>query len=80
LGAFDNNTAHSNKGFGLRISTYWDPREIPCNWGGGNSFDSNPAVRAVLTNFTGYKNVQSGVSAHQIGQVGISVPNQNLHC
>jgi hypothetical protein len=69
LGAFDNNTAHSNKGFGLLISNHWDPRENPCNWGGGSNFDSNPAVRAVLNDFTGYKNVQSGVSALQIGQV-----------
>ena len=69
LGAFDNNTAHTNGRYGLRIFNFWDPRENPCSWGNGNNFDVSPAAQAVLTNYTGYKNIRTGVTALQIGQV-----------
>jgi hypothetical protein len=71
LGAFDNNTAHTNGRYGLRIFNQWDPRANPCYHGEYASYELSPAAQAVLTNFTGYKNVRTGVSAMRIGQVRI---------
>ena len=69
LGAFTNNTAHTNGRYGFRIFNFYDPRKTPCNWGGNNDFDVNPAEPATFSNFTAYKNIRSGVTALQIGQV-----------
>jgi hypothetical protein len=69
LGAFENNTAHTNGRYGLRIFNFWDPRKEPCSWGGNNNYDVHPAEPATLNNFTSYKNIRSGVSAVRIGQV-----------
>jgi hypothetical protein len=32
LGSFENNRAHSNARYGLRIFNHWVPRAIPCGW------------------------------------------------
>lgn len=75
LGAFHNNTAHSNGRYGLRIFNHWDPRKEPCRWGGNNNYDRFPADPAIMTDFTGYKNIRTGVPALKLGQVGPLTPS-----
>lgn len=75
LGAFHNNTAHSNGRYGLRIFNHWDPRKEPCRWGGNNNYDRFPADPAIMTDFTGYKNIRTGVTALKLGQVGPLTPS-----
>jgi hypothetical protein len=81
LGAFSNNTAHSNGRYGLRIFNFFDPRKDPCSWENSN-YDDSPAEPAVFESLTSYKNIRSGVSALRIGQVkfeGFKLAD-NLRC
>lgn len=74
LGIFENNVAHSNARFGLRIFTYI-PRKYPCldyqNKLLEDQFADNPPVRAVFENFTTWKNFEVAVKAFHIGKTVI---------
>ena len=66
LGAFINNTAHSNLKYGLRIFHKLIPRQNPCKplvYDPTNLTDpywSNPLVTANFINYTGWKNAEDG--------------------
>ncbi len=75
LGEFDNNVAHSNGRYGLRIFHGHVPRKYPCS---GFSYDQtnpsdpfhkNPIITASYTNYLGYKNKFNGAIAERVGDV-----------
>jgi hypothetical protein len=65
VGSFENNRAHSNGRYGLRIFNEWIPRADPCGSGSG----TNPLVPTELVNFTSYKNGRSGAIGSKIGDI-----------
>mmetsp|Transcript_29264 Transcript_29264/g.28392 ORF Transcript_29264/g.28392 Transcript_29264/m.28392 type:complete len:776 (-) Transcript_29264:1803-4130(-) len=76
LGEFDNNVAHSNGRYGLRIFHGHVPRTYPCqdikNDQANNPndpFHENPLITAEFTNFLGYKNKVNGAIAEKVGDV-----------
>ena len=73
LGYVANNIAHSNIRFGLRIFTL-APRLYPCQPPANFSdvddpWKYNPSIQSVFSNFTLYKNQESGLLAEQVGNV-----------
>ena len=61
LGAFEDNTAHSNVRYGLRIFNQWVPLDSsrsPCQW--GQSWAQRYPRTATLLRYTGYKNGRTG--------------------
>ncbi|GAQ89759.1 hypothetical protein KFL_005590010 [Klebsormidium nitens] len=60
LGAFRDNTAHSNNKYGLRIFPEYYPLTQPCNY-------YSPPATAVFQNFTSYSNGMKGSIATQVG-------------
>mmetsp|Transcript_43946 Transcript_43946/g.42507 ORF Transcript_43946/g.42507 Transcript_43946/m.42507 type:complete len:107 (-) Transcript_43946:642-962(-) len=76
LGEFNNNVAHSNGRYGLRIFHGMIPRESPCDPivnDEGNTpndpFHANPLITAKFNNFLGYKNKKNGAIAEKVGDV-----------
>ena len=68
LGSFENNRAHSNGRYGLRIFNHWVPRAKPCDWRSAVS-SANPLVPTELVNFTSYKNGRTGAIGSLIGDI-----------
>ncbi|KAG2448780.1 hypothetical protein HYH02_006132 [Chlamydomonas schloesseri] len=66
LGRWENNVAHSNMFYGLRVHPEYYPRKEPCN---GNRFQQVPAV---FNGLTTYKNGVKGAIATQVGLVVFS--------
>lgn len=57
LGAFEDNTAHSNVRYGVRVFNHWVPvKGNACSWG---SSSAEPQT-ATLLRYTGYKNGRTG--------------------
>jgi hypothetical protein len=65
VGEFRGNSAHSVGRYGLRIFHNMNPRKFPCH---GIS-SSNPAIPAIMTDFTGWKNGRNGAIAGNVGAV-----------
>ena len=59
MGLFDNNIAHSNGRYGLRIFVY-DPRTDPCgvevDGGLSDPYSTDPRLQATFSNLTTFKN------------------------
>jgi hypothetical protein len=73
LGNVYNNTAHSNKRFGLRIFQQF-ARKYPCSPVRDDSnpndpWASNPSSPSTYSQFTIYKNLENGILAEQTGNV-----------
>jgi len=73
LGNVYNNTAHSNKRFGLRIFTLYS-RLYPCDeirndTNYQNPWEFNPSEESRFYNFTVFKNLEDGVLAEETGHV-----------
>jgi hypothetical protein len=72
LAVFDNNVAHSNNRFGLRIFRYI-PRKYPCmdhkNLDLEDVFADNPPEKAIFQNFWTWKNFDTGVRAFHLGKL-----------
>ena len=75
LGEFDNNVAHSNGRYGLRIFHGHIPRTSPCDPivydinMPSNPYHTNPIITAEFTNFLGYKNMDNGAIAERVGDI-----------
>lgn len=68
LGGFEDNTAHSNAMYGLRIWCTHSPRESAC----ADVSDTNPVVTAHYHGFRGWKNGRNGVIGGSLGAVVFS--------
>ena len=66
LGSFNNNVAHSNGRYGLRIFHGLEPRTYPCK---SLDYTDNPPIQAEFHNFVSYKNKRNGLIATEIGAV-----------
>ena len=76
MGTFDNNTAHSNHRYGLRVWHYFIPRENECDPlvfddinKPLNPYHENKPLEAKFTNFTAWKNLRNGAIAGTVGRV-----------
>eukprot|EP00007_Cunea_sp_BSH-02190019_P009900 CAMPEP_0174228976 /NCGR_PEP_ID=MMETSP0417-20130205/58_1 /TAXON_ID=242541 /ORGANISM="Mayorella sp, Strain BSH-02190019" /LENGTH=3668 /DNA_ID=CAMNT_0015306471 /DNA_START=321 /DNA_END=11327 /DNA_ORIENTATION=- len=58
FGQFDDNSAHSNGRYGLRLHDVYVPREDPC---GSSDHLLNPSLPADFNRFTSYRNQRAGV-------------------
>jgi hypothetical protein len=73
LKEFNNNIAHSNGRFGLRVFIM-APRKYPCQPVMDGSletgqFDANPAIWSTFENFITFQNAEDGVLAEEIGNL-----------
>ena len=68
LGGFEDNTAHSNAMYGLRIWSTHSPRKLACD----DVSAGNPVVTAHYHGFKGWKNGRNGVIGGSLGAVVFS--------
>ena len=85
LGVFDNNVAHSNGKYGLRIFHAHIPLTDPCgsvkDTSTADYWSANPAVTAKYTNFSSWKNKDNGAIGDDLGDVwfeGFKVADNKL--
>jgi len=75
VGIFDNNHAHSNGRYGLRIFHNMVPRTFPCKpivFDASNPSDpywQNPLITANFNNLVSWKNKRNGAIAERVGDV-----------
>lgn len=74
IGAFDDNVAHSNGQYGLRIYENLIPREYPClplTFSGdtANPYPTNRPLVAEFRNLISFKNGKNGAIAESVGAV-----------
>lgn len=71
MGEFDNNVAHSNGRYGLRIFHNHIPRRHQCkalNYD-EDSPNYNPSIRAEYKNLVSYKNKRNGAIIERAGEI-----------
>jgi hypothetical protein len=75
VGVFDNNHAHSNGRYGLRIFHNMVPRTFPCKpltfdpTNAADPYWENPLITANFNNLVSWKNKRNGAIAERVGDV-----------